>query len=649
MAEDFVKRNPEITDVFDCNTKVRNFTLKTNDINNKEKAKAYDFNLSEDTKTKILDLYKVMSPIIEDKLVGEDGDKIYGFKKLFDARNKISEAFENEDFSNLEGLKQEYKSCQKEIENIFLYIEKNIDIPFEKIPSNVASFRNISLPRVFKKDLKTNALFNSFYCVFCACKNIGVEPSEFLKNPQLYIEKIIDDETNKFNLNKMAKGNSFEYVIAKSYGKNEIRVEGYDVGRLIEGLNTLESNDERYQKNVIYQSISLGNIMRNVLSNLQLSYYYKNDDDKFKTLLNLLVCKENEKDFEVVRPYDSTTADEFTNTTAYNPLTNLTNYYPKVEEFTLRVDNILKEANSQLINQDSNFNVDNFIDLYNDLAKASFIYLSINDFIKSDYLNQLINDPIHSEAFNKLKLNDEIKSELETKLLNNSFSSKAHNEYHELDYEEILDNENRYNKKANKLIKEIKKLEKKVDKNPNNERVKNELKIKETSLVELKKEEKARLLDLCNNHQIPRQYYDNRMINIFTNKHNIKLRIFDEKPKYPGFFKQIANFFTGKYQDAFDYYEVDKNTYEENLKIYKDKKEEFMKDKYIYNHNIFNIPFIDQMDGAFDEKKELTIEEIEAIKAQIEEEKIIKEQVKEDKEKNLDNSDLENDIKFFNL
>ena len=160
---------------------------------------------SEDTRTKIVRLIhnmEALEMIPQDGNVQfEQGEKIYGYRKLEDARIDLNNKLNAGNPDQIKTSYEEYIRQKEYVKTIQAQIKQTFP-DLNMAPGNVSCERNKNIPVEFTKDTVTDSMFNSLYLLACQAKRSGMTIENFLRNPFKGTEKILNKSIRENNIEK---------------------------------------------------------------------------------------------------------------------------------------------------------------------------------------------------------------------------------------------------------------------------------------------------------------------------------------------------------------------------------------------------------------------------------------------------------------
>ena len=637
-----------------------NFIIKEDVAGDPEKvavATSPAFKLTQATKDSILRVWKKMDElgIITAGNGAESGSKIYGFDKLHQAREKINEALNNEQFDNLKELKDEYEKQLQNLREMYAIIKTELNPTPDKIPGNVQNYREDFVPAEFKNDISTNATFNGMYNTYSIVKSMGITPEEFLNDPQSYIGRVYDNELTKFHIDKMYNGLSFEETLARVYSdKSKAGLNSHGISRMVSTLTLFEKDEQQKKQDLIYCAVQSGKVVT-IYNDPEVCYNYFSKD-KTNTFINLLFVNPEDKDFNNLRSYDSFTGDRLRKTKAFDLASYLKEknipadvMYERISEFVTTAYGLTVGSEEQYKKDQARYNAlleeykkgnlktapemikskvmsqDEFVKAIKDVQQGVMAYVMLSNPARDNETEKLmgiLKNP--AEAFKNLNMNESFIEDL--KRLNgkdvtlNEYKQAAILE-NKLDVKAIRLQENVYNKQAEKILKEAEKISAKVARENDPAKVEELQKqsvLKMNELKQLQKAETERLDKEYKAGNIPGEYYKQRVENIVTLQHNDKVAIFDDGLDKDKYIKSTG---------------LEKLTRAEKNKLFeceierqKAEKETFINSQFLQNHKLISTNREMEVQKANFEQIDVT--QIESVNVDNQREPIVVEEAK---------------------
>lgn len=546
------------------------FVMKDDIADDQEKisiAKSPAFKLTNNTQASILKVWKKMDElgIISAGDGKETGSKIYGFEKLYNARKKIDDALNKQQFDNLQALKDEYEKQLQNMREMYRIIKTELNPSPKSIPGNVQNFRENFVPAEFKNDICINATVNGMYNTYSIVKSMGVTPEEFLSNPQRYIDKNFNDELTKFYIDKLYKDLSFEDTLLKVYNdKSKEGLNSHGMPRMVATLTLFEKDDEQRKNNIIYHAVQSGKI-ESIFNDANICYNYFSQE-KTNTFVNVLFANPEDKNFYTLRAYDSVTSDKTHKIKAFDFANYIQEKKIPAENIYQRVTSFLTKAYTLAYTSEKRYSkeraifdkqaekyrkgkikkypehpknkemsIESFVQMVKDIQQGVMAYsmLATSDMQQGmDKLTEFLKDP--ASALKNLNIDNTFALKLAAlknkDIVLNENIQRATQESG-LNIKDLRIKENTYNKNAERIIKEANKISAKVASEKNAKKIEElqkQLVLKMNELKQLQQAETERLATEYKSGNIPAEYYQKRVENILGLKHNDKIAIFDD-------------------------------------------------------------------------------------------------------------------------
>ena len=535
--------------------------------------KSIKFKLDEDSKKKILKVWKKMDElnIVDAGNGGEQGDKIYGFKKLLEARSELSKAIKNNNFDNLENLKNEYNRQLENVREMYKMVKEELNPAPEKMPGNLENIRNDDIPAEFKNDLPLNASFNGAYNAYSLVKNMGLTAEEFLNNLDKYINKSLDEPLRGLEIDNYYKNESFERKISLAYG--DTTEKGYNthgVPRMLGLLNLFVDDKNLKMNNEFALAVTNGKIQLAGLNDLFTFKYFAKD--RTGTLTNVLLARPEDRDLMKLRPYDGKTLDRLHSVKAFDRAKYIKEKNILPNEFADRITTFVAEAYK--ISEEDNaryrmelaeyeiandkfksgkgpmpippekqkFTKEMFVREIKDVQVAIQQYLLLKNPLENDGVERLKNilkDPI--TAFESMNICPEYKNAMAGLKNKNKTFEKSKKDAQKLG-DQVIKNtrtaEKNYNRRIDAILKSTNTLSAKLKGETDSKKVSDiqvELAKKMNEMKTIQQQETERLKAEYKAGKLPKNYCEERIANIIALKHNEKVALFDDgfdKEKY---------------------------------------------------------------------------------------------------------------------
>lgn len=476
----------------------------------------------------------------------ESGSKAYGFMQIGKAMIELRDAMETDDLERIRAARGQYEQALENMRGVFKLIEDELHPTLKNLVGNVNSYREMWLPAEFKNNVVHNALASGIYNLAVALDNGGATLDEMLEDPNATILKMIGNIASKFSPNAWYKDKPLSKGMHAFLNASQKR--GYPFGALVRNVELLGQ-----------LSVDSPNTVQNTMAMTLLKTYdtYANtltltgdrssvhgylSTNSYSTLANLFLVNDEDRDYDKLRSYEAISCDGMSHIPAFDTMGYLESHKLDPQIIVDRIKETLTSFdNDKLI-------TDYFAEAIRGAQLAAYEYVTVNPtpdeaFDTKGYedLKSLITDP-------KKVLGDIFNEELET-AVNELSSMDNYVKRIEAAGKKALDGvrknerkaEKSFNKQANKLVSSIKKFTKKLEKHPDNDAFKAEKERAERALDELRANELSRLEKAYTDGKIPKNYFEQRTLNIQTSNHDKTVPIgVKEIPSFNEFKKQYA-------------------------------------------------------------------------------------------------------------
>ena len=577
IIEEYNDPNKKYKEVFDLSKVNIEFSQKEDVTDNQEKIdfiKSFKFELSDATKKAILNVWHKMDEynLCEAGGGGESDNKIYGFKKLGNARFELRNAIQENRFEELENLKNEYTKQLQYVRDMYEIVKKEINPTPQNMPGNQENIRTDFIPAEFKNDLPLNATYNGLFNAYEIVKSMNLTGEEFLNNPQKYLQEALIRNITTLEIDNFFAGKTFEQKTVLTYADHTER--GYNVfgvTRMIDLLNKMETDQNLKQKNELFRTVMVGRTQLAMKDDLFVNKYFTNDREG--TLANILLARDEDRDFAKLRPYNAKTIDRLHTIKAFDRVKYIkeknilpTELYNNIKKFVSEAYKISIEETERYRMEDAEYDIESekfsagkikkqplrpkapkisketFVMFMQNVQSTVQQYLMLKNPLETDGIDKLMDilkDP--TNAFEDLKICNEYKREMANLKNKEKPFEKAEKQAVKTG-EQIIKNtrtsEKTYNKSADTILKELDKIATKI--NGENDQIKvQNLQIESVNKInELKLLQKNEIQKLQREYKagkLPKDYIQERIKNIREANHNEKVALFDDgfdKEKY---------------------------------------------------------------------------------------------------------------------
>ncbi len=267
----------------------------------------YKFDLNKNYKQNLINVYNKMESLglLDNEFIFEQGIKIYGFRHFYLARRKLQKAIEEKDFKNLAKLKEDYTNEHNKLREIYKYIKETINPNLLTMPGNMTNYRTSYVPDDLAHDLPVNASLNGFYYVFSSIKAANIKIEDYVENPILNSKKIVDTLYSEHTVDNAFANISREEKIMRLYSLKNYTIVRFTF-RFVE--NVVCHEPEFNEKNAFLYSLFVSTDDKNTGVNCDYADYYMFQESS-KTLLNLIVTKDDNIEFSKLHGEDILTRD----------------------------------------------------------------------------------------------------------------------------------------------------------------------------------------------------------------------------------------------------------------------------------------------------------------------------------------------------
>ena len=239
----------------------------------------------------------------KDGILGEQKNKIYGLKPLYEAGLKYKEAIKSENLEDrIKAIKyaKEVYEADKKIKSLFELIDKYMPISLDNLsyPGNVDSMRTEGMPPEYRMDYIRASHLANLYSLANMIEEKKWDIDDFLDRPMFYLKQYYkDDYLAKVNPSSMNEGLTGDDLIF-NIGRNSLTSNLDNMliggGRIVEGIVDSIKDRETRNKNAamskafnetIFEPYSIANGFREyVAKNKHLDMILINPNLTFKDL-----------------------------------------------------------------------------------------------------------------------------------------------------------------------------------------------------------------------------------------------------------------------------------------------------------------------------------------------------------------------------
>ena len=297
-VKDYVEKN-NLTDYIDIKTS-NEAIYKDVLIGDEETIKSlnrHNLEFGAEYKKNLVEVYNKMDQLglLDSEFVFEQGTKVYGFRRFYDARNNLHDIIKNNDYANLERAKNEYVKQYNNLKEIYAFLREKINPNLLSIPTNMSNLRERYIPKEFSLDLDLNATLNGFYYVFSSLKAAGIDVVKYIDNPLAGSKDIVEKLYSDDYVDNVFKDVSREEKIMRLYSlKNYVTVRG--TFRFVE--NFICHDPDPKDENLLHYSLFVGNDdMITGASKEYGDFYFYDDANVCDQLFNVILTHNDNLEF----------------------------------------------------------------------------------------------------------------------------------------------------------------------------------------------------------------------------------------------------------------------------------------------------------------------------------------------------------------
>ncbi len=126
--------------------------------------------------------------ILKENAASEEGEKVYGFHRLRQAHQDLTDALKTSDPERIKNAVEQVKERRKEMDELYDLAAKSFNTT--DYEGNLDLMRNENIPWEYARDLVTTSHINSMYILGSCLKESGISINEFEKDPGAAIQKM---------------------------------------------------------------------------------------------------------------------------------------------------------------------------------------------------------------------------------------------------------------------------------------------------------------------------------------------------------------------------------------------------------------------------------------------------------------------------
>ena len=215
---------------------------------------------SEDRKNslrKVLNYMREKNMLSADQAaVGDQGSKVYGFKRIYDAHNKLVSLLESDDLAAIRSAREEYQTQIENMRGLYKMVKEEFNLNVNMMLQNIISYRESWVPNEFKNDVVCNAWVNGIFNLSATLEHNNVTLEEMFENPNKAFFNILkrSAETAMPSATLGNKSNA-EAIHIMASGQKTGEYTAMGLGRNMEFLQALSYGTDAYEKNSLAQML----------------------------------------------------------------------------------------------------------------------------------------------------------------------------------------------------------------------------------------------------------------------------------------------------------------------------------------------------------------------------------------------------------
>ena len=215
---------------------------------------------SEDRKNslrKVLNYMREKNMLSADQAaVGDQGSKVYGFKRIYDAHNKLVSLLESDDLAAIRSAREEYQTQIENMRGLYKMVKEEFNLNVNMMLQNIISYRESWVPNEFKNDVVCNAWVNGIFNLSATLEHNNVTLEEMFENPNKAFFNILkrSAETAMPSATLGNKSNA-EAIHIMASGQKTGEYTAMGLGRNMEFLQALSYGTDAYEQNSLAQML----------------------------------------------------------------------------------------------------------------------------------------------------------------------------------------------------------------------------------------------------------------------------------------------------------------------------------------------------------------------------------------------------------
>lgn len=481
---------------------------------------------------------------------GEDGSKAYGFRQIASATIELEQAMQTTDPAKIREARIKYEQSLENMREVFKMIQEEFNPDEDMYVGNIDSYRETWVPAEFKNNIVYNALASGIYNLGLTLENNDVTLDALFENPNKVLVNIISGHVKTQTPNELLKSNSIGFnMLAILQDEINPYYPLNAVSRNVELLLRLSTNEQNKDRNMI-SAMCLQSFERYADCNIRcsdgssLSGYAS--QNVTLTFANIFLVNDEDRNYDNLRAFEAYTTNGEKKISAFNTFEYTHSHKIDPTALVARIQSTMDEVMSA---KNQAGNAKHIAKIIRGAQLAAFEYLSVHttpdegyDVKSYDALKEMISNP--KKAFESAYAAPKIEAAIEKMPPIQDFVKDIQNKGKK-EMKTLQKNAHRaekaYNNAVDSLTKTMDKLAQKIAKGRDVEKNNQALEEAKLQLAQLKNIEIRRLNESYCKGEMPKDYFENRKLNVENGKHN-EVAYFgvSEFPKFSAFKKRYA-------------------------------------------------------------------------------------------------------------
>ena len=310
---------------------------------------------TEDTKKSILKVFDYMKNnqmLRDDRDVGEQGNKEYGFAAICEAHDNLANVIKGTDVEQIRKARERYELEVARMRGLYDLIRQEFKPVVEMMIGNVNTYRAEKVPNEFKNDLLLNSLVSGFFNLHGALTQQKCTVEQMFENPGKIFMKVISGFSTDVMANKRVEGKSIAQAIKTLYEASPEKFPALGIARNIEFLQAITYHSETFEKNSLSSMLftsyvtHVGNIAFDTEGNSMAATDYLRVN-AVDTLANVFLVNDEDRDYNKLRAVNSLSIDCTETVPAFDTIKYLETHTVDVSEMINRMKTTVTELSKE--------------------------------------------------------------------------------------------------------------------------------------------------------------------------------------------------------------------------------------------------------------------------------------------------------------